>query len=191
MATRFRRTATIAPGVKVNLNKASASMTVGTKGAHITKSTNGSVTKTAGIPGSGFSYVDRSGGSGSGSLASSPLFNPSYGMPLAPIKIVSGLNEDIAKKISYIIFDAPEIQFADFDKDCLAKLQISSVEHINTSTEVVTSKILKTERMAVRISLSYLTKKGFVKTIVFEPLDFDQMQLVLEAMREYTEADHA
>jgi hypothetical protein len=56
---RARRSIKIAPGVKINLNKKSASVTVGTKGAHYTASTNGTRTKTAGIPGTGLSYVDR------------------------------------------------------------------------------------------------------------------------------------
>lgn len=61
MATRFRKSVSIAPGMKVNINKGSISASVGTKGAHYTVSSNGSTTKTVGIPGSGLSYVDRSG----------------------------------------------------------------------------------------------------------------------------------
>lgn len=56
MGLRFRKSIKIAPGVRVNLNKKSASISVGTKGARITKSTSGRTTTTVGIPGTGISY---------------------------------------------------------------------------------------------------------------------------------------
>lgn len=56
MGFRFRKSFKIAPGVRVNLNKKSASISVGTKGARITKSTSGRTTTTVGIPGTGISY---------------------------------------------------------------------------------------------------------------------------------------
>ena len=56
MGLRFRKSFKIAPGVRVNLNKKSASISVGTKGARITKSTSGRTTTTVGIPGTGISY---------------------------------------------------------------------------------------------------------------------------------------
>lgn len=58
---RIRKSIKIAPGVKLNLNKKSASLSVGPKGAHYTVSSNGSRTKTVGLPGSGVSMVDRQG----------------------------------------------------------------------------------------------------------------------------------
>lgn len=62
MATRFRRSVKIAPGLKLNINKKSASITAGIKGAHHTINSNGSITTSAGIPGSGLSYVHKSSG---------------------------------------------------------------------------------------------------------------------------------
>lgn len=56
MGLRFRKSFKIAPGVRVNLNKKSASISVGTKGARITKNTSGRTTTTVGIPGTGISY---------------------------------------------------------------------------------------------------------------------------------------
>lgn len=55
---RFGRSIKIAPGVKLNLNKKSTSLTFGTKGFHHTVSSNGKRTTSAGIPGTGLSYVD-------------------------------------------------------------------------------------------------------------------------------------
>lgn len=62
MGLRFRKSIKIAPGVKVNLNKNSASVSVGTKGKHYTVNSNGKTTKTVGIPGTGLSYSTTSGG---------------------------------------------------------------------------------------------------------------------------------
>lgn len=55
---RFRKSIKIAPGIKINLNKKSTSVTVGKKGFHKTFSSNGKVTTSMGIPGTGLSYVD-------------------------------------------------------------------------------------------------------------------------------------
>jgi hypothetical protein len=62
MGFRFRRTISILPGVKLNINKSSASISVGPRGLKHTISTNGTSTNSVGIPGSGLSYSERSGG---------------------------------------------------------------------------------------------------------------------------------
>lgn len=63
MATRFRKSVKIAPGVKLNLNKKSASVTVGGKYGRITKSTSGRTTGSASLPGTGIYYSTSLGGS--------------------------------------------------------------------------------------------------------------------------------
>lgn len=73
MGLRFKKSVKIAPGVKLNLNKKSASVTLGTKGAHYTVNTKGKKTKSVGIPGSGISYVSSTNDSQSNS--SVPLQN--------------------------------------------------------------------------------------------------------------------
>lgn len=62
MGTRFRRSFKIAPGVRVNLNKKSASVSFGPKGLKHTISTTGKSHTTVGIPGTGLSYTTSSGG---------------------------------------------------------------------------------------------------------------------------------
>lgn len=62
MGIRFRKSFKVAPGVRVNLNKKSAGITVGGKGAKYTVNTSGQRTASAGIPGTGLSYVDTSKG---------------------------------------------------------------------------------------------------------------------------------
>ena len=63
MGLRFRKSIKIAPGLKINLNKNSVSATIGTKGAHYTVNSKGKKTVSAGIPGTGISYVKTVGGS--------------------------------------------------------------------------------------------------------------------------------
>lgn len=53
---RFRRSIKILPGVRVNLNKKSTSITVGGKGFTRTVSSNGQISNNIGIPGTGISY---------------------------------------------------------------------------------------------------------------------------------------
>lgn len=67
---RFRKSIKVAPGVKINLNKNSVSVTTGTKGLHHTVSSNGSRTTSAGIPGTGVSYVKTTRSSSSNSKKS-------------------------------------------------------------------------------------------------------------------------
>lgn len=58
MGFRYRKTKSVAPGVKVNLNKKSASVRFGGKNAGVTFNTNGKVTRSAKIPNTGLSYTD-------------------------------------------------------------------------------------------------------------------------------------
>lgn len=62
MGLRFRRSFKIAPGVRVNLNKKSASVTFGPKGLKHTVSTTGKSHTTVGVPGTGLSYTTSGGG---------------------------------------------------------------------------------------------------------------------------------
>lgn len=62
MGWRFRKSFKIIPGIKLNLNKKSSSITFGGKGAHYTVNSNGKKTKTVGIPGSGIYYTETTGG---------------------------------------------------------------------------------------------------------------------------------
>ena len=66
MGLRFRKSVKIAPGVRLNLNKNSTSVSFGGKGAHYTVSSTGRKTASVGIPGTGISYsATTSSGKGS------------------------------------------------------------------------------------------------------------------------------
>lgn len=62
MGLRFRKSMKLLPGVRLNFNLHSMSITAGPKGFHQTYSTTGRVTRSVGIPGTGISYVTTSGG---------------------------------------------------------------------------------------------------------------------------------
>lgn len=62
MAVRFRKSIKIAPGIKINLNKKSTSMTIGGKGFHKTFSSTGKTTTTVGVPGTGLYYTETTSG---------------------------------------------------------------------------------------------------------------------------------
>lgn len=61
MGLRFHKSFKIAPGLKLNLNKKSISLTGGVRGAHYTVSSSGKRTASVGIPGTGLSYVKNFG----------------------------------------------------------------------------------------------------------------------------------
>lgn len=68
MGLRYRKSIKIAPGVRLNINKKSASVSVGGKGLRYTVNSNGRKTKTVGIPGTGLSYSETSSGKKSTTL---------------------------------------------------------------------------------------------------------------------------
>ena len=71
MGLRFRKSISVAKGVKVNVNKKSAGVTVGKRGAHYTVNTTGKHTASVGIPGTGLSYSKSFGGKKKSSKKSS------------------------------------------------------------------------------------------------------------------------
>ena len=71
MGLRFRKSISVAKGVKVNINKKSAGVTVGKRGAHYTINTTGKQTASVGLPGTGPSYSKSFGGKKKSSKASS------------------------------------------------------------------------------------------------------------------------
>lgn len=61
MPVTFRKSFHILPGVRVNVNRKSLSLTIGKKGAHRTWSTRGTRTTSMDLPGPlGYRHTDRS-----------------------------------------------------------------------------------------------------------------------------------
>lgn len=91
MGLRFRKSFKVAPGVKVNLNKKSAGVTIGTKGAHYTVNTSGKRTASVGLPGTGLSYSTSLGGGKKGAKrkpTKKDTFNKVIGIVIAIVAIV-------------------------------------------------------------------------------------------------------
>ncbi len=83
MGFRFRRTVRLLPGVRVNLSKSGASLSVGQRGATVNLGQKG-VHTNVGIPGTGISYR-------SGNLAHDrerPLSDPPPSQPKTKISII-------------------------------------------------------------------------------------------------------
>jgi hypothetical protein len=59
---RYRKSVRLAPGLKVNFNKKSISLTGGVRGAHVTRSFGGRSNYSVGVPGSGLWYRGNFGG---------------------------------------------------------------------------------------------------------------------------------
>lgn len=79
MSLRFRKSFKVAPGVKLNLNKKSASVTFGGKGFHHTINSSGRKTTSVGIPGTGLYYQDISDSTSSSGNSGSSDNNYQYG----------------------------------------------------------------------------------------------------------------
>jgi hypothetical protein len=57
MSFRFRRSIKILPGIRINMGKRSASVSLGGRGAHVTLRPGHKMRATVGLPGSGLSYT--------------------------------------------------------------------------------------------------------------------------------------
>ena len=58
MSSYFRKSIKIAPGVHINLSKRGTGISFGARGAHVSLSPTGRVTKTVNLPGTGIYYRD-------------------------------------------------------------------------------------------------------------------------------------
>ncbi len=104
MGLRFRKSFKIAPGVRVNVGKKSVGISAGVKGARVSVNSNGRVTKTMGVPGTGISYVTTSkiGGNDSSEQPGNPVTpqNPTPA-PLQPPQ--GGKNYTLIKALSLFL----------------------------------------------------------------------------------------
>lgn len=62
MGMRFRKSVNLGGGVRLNLNKRSAGISFGTKGARYSINSNGRKTASVGIPGTGLYWTQSTGG---------------------------------------------------------------------------------------------------------------------------------
>lgn len=117
MGLRFRKSFKVAPGVKVNLNKKSTSVTFGGKGVHKTYSSSGKKTTSVGIPGTGAYYTTSSGG-GSGSK------KPSSHKRISTDNVDPVLTEDLSFQNNVV--DGSSASLDKFTTDSLKRYKITS-----------------------------------------------------------------
>ena len=117
MGLRFRKSFKVAPGVKVNLNKKSTSVTFGGKGVHKTYSSSGKKTTSVGIPGTGAYYTTSSGG-GSGSK------KPSSHKRISADNLDPVLTEDLSFQNN--VADGSSASLDKFTSDSLKRYKITS-----------------------------------------------------------------
>lgn len=85
MGIRYRKSIKVAPGVKINFNRKSASVTIGGKGFHKTFNSNGQTTTSVNLPVKGLSYTDKKGRKGrSSSYAPTACYENSRSSSYAP-----------------------------------------------------------------------------------------------------------
>lgn len=117
MGLRFRKSFKVAPGVKVNLNKKSTSVTFGGKGVHKTYSSSGKKTTSVGIPGTGAYYTTSSGG---GSCSKKPSSHKRISADnLDPV-----LTEDLSFQNNVV--DGSSASLDKFTTDSLKRYKITS-----------------------------------------------------------------
>lgn len=117
MGLRFRKSFKVAPGVKVNLNKKSTSVTFGGKGVRKTYSSSGKKTTSVGIPGTGAYYTTSSGG-GSGSK------KPSSHKRISADNLDPVLTEDLSFQNN--VADGSSASLDKFTTDSLKRYKITS-----------------------------------------------------------------
>ena len=63
MAFRARKSFKVMPGVRMTVSKGGISTSVGVRGARVTRTASGRITRTVGLPGSGLSHTETISGS--------------------------------------------------------------------------------------------------------------------------------
>ncbi len=86
MALRFRKSITLAPGIRMNLSGSGASFSFGGRGASVTVGSRGTFLNT-GIPGTGISSRRKLGGPSRSSSAA-------FGKRTADVEVSAGITDD-------------------------------------------------------------------------------------------------
>jgi hypothetical protein len=94
MSAYFRKSFKVAPGVHINLSKRGTGVSFGVRGAHVSLSPTGRITKTASIPGTGIYYRDVSTKS---SRAAAKSSSADYEAPETPSQALQ--NQPLAHQV--------------------------------------------------------------------------------------------
>lgn len=133
MSLRFRRSFKLIPGVKINLNKSSISMSLGPRGAHYTVGTTGRSSISAGIPGTGlytFKYLTngyKSYGKSRSKVLEKQMVTPS------PSVFSSSYEKDFYKFFIYCFSGVPDVNIVKSE----AKILITKHENLSFAVDLI------------------------------------------------------
>lgn len=159
MGLRFRKSIKIAPGVKLNLNKKSTSVTLGGKGVHYTVNSKGKRTASVGIPGTGLSYSESSGGTKKKKSSGSSSMQPKQTTPQNTSEANGGKKNKwwvwvIIAVLAIGIIGSPTEDTSDSVPETTTAIETvtevttDSAAVINTETETTTETETNTETIA-------------------------------------------
>lgn len=159
MGLRFRKSIKIAPDVKLNLNKKSASVTLGGKGVHYTVNSKGKRTASVGIPGTGLSYSESSGATKKKKASRSISMQPKQATSQNTSKTGGGKKNKwciwiIIAVLAIAIIGSPTEDTSDSVPETITAIETvteattNSAAVINTETETTTETETSTETIA-------------------------------------------
>lgn len=118
MGLRYKKSIKVAPGVKINLNKKSSSITIGGKGYHKTFNSNGQTTTSVNLPVKGLSYTDRKNGASkrksttyTSSASSTPAASSSTVRTTSTSKEKNVAKKEKKPATTVLLLDKPTIAF--------------------------------------------------------------------------------
>lgn len=149
---RARRSVKIGSGVLVNLNKRSLGVTVGGRGAHYTVNTRGQRTTSVGLPGTGLSYVDRSGaGRARRAATGAPAARPAR----APAPAKPGL---FARRGERAFYEAIQKLGAGDERAALARFQAADQHDRGSLSPALLAGLLLTQLGQPAEAIPYLER---------------------------------
>ncbi len=111
MGFRFRKSIQIAKGVRLNVSKGGIGVSAGVRGARYSVHSSGRRTKSAGLPGTGLSFVSTSG-RGRSRAASGPSSRQTQPVPVAQRPAKPGLFAPASEKALYKALDGGRLDVA-------------------------------------------------------------------------------
>ena len=117
MGLRFRTSIKIAPGIKININKKSASISFGGKGYRKTFNSNGQTTTSVNLPVKGLYYTERKGSTSKKKSSASSRASSRASFPAAPVVSNDTFVQPPKEKkatVKLIVSDPPTVGVAVF-----------------------------------------------------------------------------
>lgn len=101
MGFTARKSFKVMPGVRMTVSKSGVSTSVGVRGARVTRTASGRVTRTVGVPGTGIRHTQTIGGAGRSATSQAPVATP----PAKPGLMAPKWEKELYKAITQSRFD--------------------------------------------------------------------------------------